>query len=1010
MAVTQMSRARAVALAALASLFATSAGAQLPRVVVVLEESADGKRATTTSAEVTLTASLHKDGYRLVSGEMADRLRRAQAVSMALAGGIPDVLSSLDADIAVLGQVEMSKIGTIEGAGLVGYRAAVVAKLVRVDTAQIVDAFTLDAKGNDFSDAGAAQKAARAAGDELARVVKASIASLAKKPKSVDLLVHGVPDRAQMEGLKAAIQKTRGVTTVVVRQSGKGVSKIELTSSSDAEALASELERGGVPLDIVQTSASSILARYDLRRGVKLGAVVQPPTVKLATRAAWVKGVLADLVAAELQNVTFIDVMPARSAGADVTLTVEAASAGAGRDVALTLTAKDAHGGARLFVASGTGKLEDLPGLVSSVVKKLDEGFLPAVARSGAPRGGDSALARAASAGKKAPPPPPLPVAELRIDSLRIENLFPAKLGHYQDNPVGSLVLQHTDPKGAPAVNVTVSVYVPRFMQLKSEVVVGTLEPGERREVPIKLTLDNATLFAIEENTPTQAEVVVDYDVAGGKMNARRVSPLLVYGRRAIDWTESAPIAAFVTPQEEAVRAFARAALVDNVGDGKSQSARLPDALAQAIAVFQAMSSAELRYVKDPAVPARSGALDTVQFARETLTLKSGDCDDLSVLYASLLESIGVETAFLLVPGHVLLGVSPGVPADALERVTLDPTRVVVHDGKAYVPVETTALGKSFREAWAQGASVVQRVQGSTGSSAAKGGKSAKGARGGRGSSGDDSLGEGLIVVETRQGWASYPPAALPRAAGLQIPRPDPKKSGAAEELRLVAAERDHARKERLTQLATSVKRDPGAADANAYAALLARMGEISEARAVLKAALEKKPGSVTLTNNLANVEVLDGDAAAAVARYRSILGQAGPRRGDVLTNIGIAYMQAGDSQKAIEAFDAALAAGSASAFVATGFERKAGDAGVIVETSRTRASDEGKLTVAEQELKSVLKKALEQRKRKAAQEKGKPATAAADRFQNPLPSGARRGDDPQSKLRTAELLRWMSS
>jgi hypothetical protein len=307
--------------------------------------------------------------------------------------------------------------------------------------------------------------------------------------------------------------------------------------------------------------------------------------------------------------------------------------------------------------------MEELPALVSLVVKTLDEGFLPAVAR-GKLKSNGAALARAAAAaGKKAPPPAALPVAEVHIDGLKLENLFPAKLGYYADHPVGSIVLQHTDPKGAPATNVVVSVYVPRFMQLKTDVVVGTLEPGERREVPLKVSLDNNTVFATEENTPTQAEVVVDYDVAGGKMSARRVAPLLVYGRRAIDWTENTLITAFVTPQEEVVRTFARAALVDEAKDG----AALPESIAEAIAVFQAMSSAQLKYVKDPVIPARSGALDTAQFARETLTLKSGDCDDLSVLYASLLESVGVETAFLLVPGHVLVGVGAGVPPEAHE-------------------------------------------------------------------------------------------------------------------------------------------------------------------------------------------------------------------------------------------------------------------------------------------------------------------------------------------------------
>lgn len=949
---------------------ALAARAELPRVVVVLDESVDGKKAATTSAEVALSSSLNADGYRVISGELADKLRKAQAVSMALQGSIPDVLSSLDADVVILGQVETTKIGSIAEAGLVGYRAAAVAKLIRIDTAQIAEGFSVEASGRDFTEAGGAQKAAKAVGVELAKAVKAAVANLAKKPKVVDLVVHGLPDRAQVENLRAALAKERGVQGVTVRQSGKGVSKIEISSAQDTESLATQLEKAGLPLEIVQTSAASILARYDVKRGVKLGALVLPPNVKLAARGKWAATVLPELVESELMNLAYFDVV---DSGGDVALAVDAVAAG--KDgVALTLTARDAATKDKLFVAAGTGKLDDLPALVSQVVKKLDEGFLPTVARGKGKRG-NTALARAAAAGRDKTPLARLPVSELKIEALKVESLFPAKLGHYQDSPVGSIALAHGDPKGAPAVDVNVSIYVPRFMQMKSEVAVGTLEAGERREVPLKVTLDNATLFNTEENTPTQAEVVVEYSVAGGRMQSRRVVPLVVYGRRAIDWSESTPIAAFVTPQEEAVRTFARAAVTTN-------DAALPEPVAQAIAMYQAMSQAQLKYVKDPVLPAQSGALDTVQYARETLQTKTGDCDDLSVLYATLLESVGVETAFLLVPGHVLVGVNAGVPPDALDRVTLDPARVLVHEGKAWVPVETTLVGKPFREAWAQGASAVARAA----------------------SKGND----GLTVVETRLAWASYPPAPLPRMAGAALAKPDPKSAGGVEEARLVAAERDAARKGRETELAATVTRDPGAPEAAIYATLLARQGKLDAARTVLKAALDKKPGSVVLTNNLANVEVLAGDAASAVGRYRGILEQAGPRKGDVLTNLGIAYSQAGDSQRAVEAFDAALAAGASSAYLATGFERNPDvKASVAVQVSKTRAADETKLTVAEAELKAVLAKALEQRKKKAQGEK-KPPSVEAERFANPLPSGARRGDDPQSRLRTAELLRWM--
>ncbi len=946
-------------------MHSAAARAELPRVVVVLEESVDGKKAGTSAAEIALTSALSKEGYRLIAGDVADKLRKAQAVSLTLSGGIPDVLSSLDADVVILGQVEMAKIGVIEGAGLVGYHASATAKLVRVDSAQIVQAFSLEGKGNDFSDAGAAQKAARSVGEILAREVKAAIAELAKKPKSIDLVVHGVPDRAQGDALKSALGKVRGVSGVVVRQSGTGITKIEVTSATDADTLATDVEKAALPLDIVQTSSSSILARYDMKRGVKLGALILPSKVKLGARGEWVAHVLPELVRAETQNVMFLDVVEKNP---EVALLPEAKSAG--KNISLTITVQDPTGKKSLFVASGTGSLDELPALVSSVMKKIDEGFLPALARS-QPRNNGTALARAALAGKDKPEKiAAVDTPEIRIAGLKLDNLFPAKLGYYQENAVGSVILEHSDKDGAAANDVVVSVYIPRFMQLKSDIVVGKLAPGERREIPLKITLDAGTLFAAEENTPTQAEVVVDYNVSGGKMNARRVAPLLVYGRRTIDWTENNPIAAFVTPQEEVVRTFARSALID----GDKSDRALPEAVANAVALFEGMRALDLRYVKDPVMPARSGSLDAVQFARETLEGKSGDCDDLSVLYASLLESVGVETAFFLVPGHVFVGVSTGAPADALDRVTFDPARVVVSGGKAWIPVETTALQKSFRDAWNQGAVNVQRVAKKRGA-------------------------EGLQIVETRRAWAAYPPAPLPRTAGVQVAVAHGKKSNALEETQLVVAEREAARQTRLDVLAKAVAKDPSAPEASAYAALLARGGDVEKARSVLQAAVGKTQGEtarVTLVNNLANVDVLSGAPAAAVASYRSILDAAGERKGDVLTNLGIAYTAAGDPVHAVDAFEAALKEGATTAFVATGIEEK------------TRAGNEARLTVAEQDLKAVLAKAIEQRKKNAAA-KDKTAATKGDRFANPMPSGARRGDDPQSKLRTAELLRWMS-
>lgn len=57
----------------------------------------------------------------------------------------------------------------------------------------------------------------------------------------------------------------------------------------------------------------------------------------------------------------------------------------------------------------------------------------------------------------------------------------------------------------------------------------------------------------------------------------------------------------------------------------------------------------ELNYVNDP------NAYEYVKGPLESLQSTAGDCDDASVLLASMLNSIGVKTRFVFMPGHVYI-------------------------------------------------------------------------------------------------------------------------------------------------------------------------------------------------------------------------------------------------------------------------------------------------------------------------------------------------------------------
>lgn len=99
----------------------------------------------------------------------------------------------------------------------------------------------------------------------------------------------------------------------------------------------------------------------------------------------------------------------------------------------------------------------------------------------------------------------------------------------------------------------------------------------------------------------------------------------------------------------------------------------------------------------------------------ETINLRRGDCDDLVVLYTSLLESAGINTAFVEVSdpqkdmAHLYLLFDTGLTASEGSLISSNEKRYVIREdtrGKSivWIPIETTLVSRGFEEAWKTGA------------------------------------------------------------------------------------------------------------------------------------------------------------------------------------------------------------------------------------------------------------------------------------------------------------------
>lgn len=291
----------------------------------------------------------------------------------------------------------------------------------------------------------------------------------------------------------------------------------------------------------------------------------------------------------------------------------------------------------------------------------------------------------------------------LEIDTPIFQPVFPVFYQYYNENPLGTVTITNKEKKAIS--NIQVSFLVNQYMEApKLSMQIETLAPGESAEVPI-LALFRNSILEVTEGTTVSAQVTVDYEEGGDFLSASRTEPLRILKRGNITWDDDRKAAAFVTANDPTVQRFARniAAAIR----GESVTA-VNERLRVAMAVFQALNLYGLEYIIDPdssyiELSRDAGALDTIQFPQQTLDFKAGDCDDLSVLYCALLESVGIRTAFITVPGHIFTAFALDMDRKEAEKTFSRPEDLIFLNSEAWVPVEITMVRDNFLDAWAAG-------------------------------------------------------------------------------------------------------------------------------------------------------------------------------------------------------------------------------------------------------------------------------------------------------------------
>ncbi len=310
---------------------------------------------------------------------------------------------------------------------------------------------------------------------------------------------------------------------------------------------------------------------------------------------------------------------------------------------------------------------------------------------------------------------PDAPQAELRsikFGELQLPPLFASMQSYYARNPIAEV--QITNIEKYPIQDVNIQFMQAGYMDAPTKAdVISELAPGESLSIPLYAAY-NQEVFSTEGITPLVGEIQVEYLSRGNVGNQVMTVSYDLYDKESLTWDDDRKMAAYITPSDSALRnyaSFVRQSAKDVENPG------LNSALQTGLQIYYGLTEIGTIYQKDPTSPFDAAqenplVIDAVSLPRSTLKRGTGDCDDLTALYCSLMESVGIETAFITTPGHIYAAFNTGEETRNYPLIHPDKDMTLNIDGELWVPVEITMIGSTgFADAWKVGADEFNRYE-----------------------------------------------------------------------------------------------------------------------------------------------------------------------------------------------------------------------------------------------------------------------------------------------------------
>ncbi|RLC53214.1 MAG: hypothetical protein DRI23_00885 [Candidatus Cloacimonadota bacterium] len=294
----------------------------------------------------------------------------------------------------------------------------------------------------------------------------------------------------------------------------------------------------------------------------------------------------------------------------------------------------------------------------------------------------------------------------IEIETVTFDLIFPSLKEYYQSHPVGVVTLFNT--REIPVEDIFLEVEIDNIIEKKWELIVSSVLSNESQSYPVTVIFNDSLLATSKDGEKTIiAKIKANYVFAGKEYEVNTTKELRILGLNAISWNNKKQIASFINPLDPVIRDFVLNEIVTPF-DEKAEKTTFNKVIKQVIQLYNFMAEYGIHYISDPNQTIdqteKSDVIDFVQPAIQTIQGKGGDCEDLVVLLSSIMESIGINTAYIDVPGHVMVAFDTGMSKNEAAEMGFDLNMFIETNNNCWMPIEATLIGKeSLYRSWQSG-------------------------------------------------------------------------------------------------------------------------------------------------------------------------------------------------------------------------------------------------------------------------------------------------------------------